>query len=87
MPTRRAIRKKATNKFAVGDVITWGLGLVAHRVIGVTARGVIVDTTSSGYGRLSDGRRTLMIEFAPGSRSNRCPGPPRHSDLEPDRCA
>lgn len=86
MTTRRAIRKRMRRKFRVGDVVTWGHGFIAHRVIAVHADGVVVDTTSVGIGRLDDeGRRVMLIEFAPGSRSYRCPGPPRHSDLEPDK--
>jgi hypothetical protein len=86
MATRRAIRKRMRNKFQVGDVVTWGHGLVSHRVIAVQPSGVVVDTTSAGVGRSDDaGRLVMFIEFASGSRSDRCPGPPRHSNLEPDR--
>lgn len=86
MTTRRAIRKRMQKRFRVGDVVTWGHGLVSHRVIAVHANGVVVDTTSTGIGRSDDlGRLVMLIEFAPGSHSHRCPGPPRHSDLPPDR--
>ena len=76
--TRRAMRKQLRRKFAVGDLVTWGNGHVAHPVIEITARGVIVDSTASGFGRADrHGRLTMLIEFAPGSRSHRTPGPPR----------
>jgi len=86
MATRYAIRKKMRRQFKTGDVITWGTGAVAHSVIDVVELGVVVDSTSSGFGRrLRDGRLTLLIEFAPGSKSKRCHGPPRHSSLKPDQ--
>ena len=75
--TRRAIRKRLRRKFRAGDLVTWGLGLVWHPVLRVERLGVVVDTTSSGVGRQEDGRLVMLIEFAPGSRSRRCPGPPR----------
>lgn len=84
MPTRRAIRKSMRGKFRVGDVVTWGRGVLAHRVLWVVDLGVWVDTTSTGLGRPMDGRLAMLIEFAPGSKSWRCPGPPRHSNLIPD---
>jgi hypothetical protein len=86
MPTRRAVRKKLGKKFQVGDVVTWGYGLISHRVAEVTSTGVYVDTTSQNFGQpIADGRRRMFIEFSPGSKSHRCPGPPRHSELAPDR--
>jgi hypothetical protein len=74
-------------KFKIGDVVTWGFKRVAHRVIAVTEFGVVVDSTSSDFGAIDDhGRRTMLIEFAPGSKSNRCPGPPiLASHMEPDK--
>lgn len=74
--TRRAARKKLGRKFAVGDLVTWGNRSVSRRVLQVTSKGVIVDTTEDGVGSRSGGRLTMLIEFAPGSRSRRCPGPP-----------
>lgn len=72
--------------FKPGDVVTWGRGKVAHRVIEVTSVGVVVDSTSSGFGNLrKSGQLTMLIEFAPGSRSYRSPGPPRLSGMAPDR--
>lgn len=84
MPTRRATRKKMRPKFKVGDVVTWDLGLVSHRVIEVRKDGVVVDSTSASYGKIKNGRRYMLIAFAPASKSKRCPGPPRHSKLKPD---
>ncbi len=78
MSTRRATRKKMATKFAIGDLVTWGNGSVSHPVVAVVPTGVIVDTTSSGFGAHDkQGRLTMLIEFAPSSRSHRCPGPPR----------
>ena len=42
----RAQRKKAQKQFKVGDVVTWGGASCSHRVVEVTARGVVVDVTS-----------------------------------------
>lgn len=42
----RAQRKRARKQFAVGDVVTWGTGLISHRVVEVTDRGCVVDVTS-----------------------------------------
>ena len=76
--TRRAERKRLRRKFKVGDLVTWGAGRVAHPVIDVTALGVVVDSTASGFGHADrHGRLTMLIEFAPGSRSHHSPGPPR----------
>jgi len=43
----RAQRKKAKKTFKVGDVVTWGLGLISHRVIEVLEHGVKVDISKS----------------------------------------
>lgn len=85
MPSRRAIRKKMQKKFRPGDVVTWGQGVRSHRVLAVRPTGILVDSTSSGFGRLgSDGRRTILVEFSPASRSHRCFGPPWHATFPPD---
>jgi hypothetical protein len=79
--TRRAVRKKSRRQFQVGDAVTWGNGRVAHRVLEVKRDGLVVDSTSSGFGRRDRaGRLTMLIEFAPASKSRRCHGPPRHAD-------
>lgn len=43
----RAQRKKAKKSFKVGDVVTWGLGLISHRVVEVLEHGVKVDISKS----------------------------------------
>lgn len=35
---RHAIEKKLAKKFKVGDIVTWGNKLIAHRVIDVQKR-------------------------------------------------
>lgn len=75
--TRRAIRKKQTKKFKVGDVVTWGFCWVSHVVTEVTDKGVWVDTTSADYYQ-----DRLFLSFAPTGREF---GPPVHSDLKPDQ--
>ena len=88
MASRRAIRRKMQKKFQPGDVVTWGRGILSHRVLAVRPTGVLVDTTSTGFGRLdASGRRTILVEFSPPSRSNRCPGPPWHATFPPDEDA
>lgn len=85
MTTYRQIRKKLSKKFKVGDVVTWGNGYIAHRVVSVNPQGVWVDSTSSGYGtRQKDGTRHLFIPFA-GHERYQPSGPPVHTDLEPDQ--
>lgn len=42
----RAQRKKAWRKFKVGDVVTWGLGIVSHVIVEKLSHGVMVDVTS-----------------------------------------
>jgi hypothetical protein len=42
----RAQCKKAMKAFKVGDVVTWGMGSMGHRVVEVTREGVVVDVTS-----------------------------------------
>lgn len=78
MPTRKSTRKKMERKFRPGQWVTWGNGSVSHEILSVEKLGVVVDSTSSGFGRPDkQGRLTMLIEFAPGSKSHRCPGPPR----------
>jgi len=68
----RAQRKKAQKEFEVGDVVTWGEGTIAHRVIDVNPRGVVVDVTSMmahdpltpfWASKLPDGRWALLVLF------------------------
>lgn len=40
---RRAERKKWAKRFRPGQLVTWGLGRVAHVVLEVNLRGVVVD--------------------------------------------
>lgn len=39
----RALRKKLTRKIKVGDLVTWGLGVKAEKVVDIDADGVYVD--------------------------------------------
>lgn len=50
----RAQRKKAMRQFKPGDVVTWGAGTVAHRVVEVCEDGVVVDVTSYSDDRFID---------------------------------
>ena len=68
----RAQRKKAMREFKVGDVVTWGCGSVAHRVVEVNRRGCVVDVTScAAYDthidywatKAPDGRYLLLVLF------------------------
>ncbi len=77
----RAERKKAQKEFDVGDVVTWGQGSVAHRVIDVNPRGVVVDVTAmlahdplTPYwaSQLPDGRWALLVLF---DHNTQGPGP------------
>lgn len=78
-------KRKRQLRFQPGDVVTWGRGILAHRVLGVYERGLIVDSTSSKRGRpMKDGRLTRFIEFAPGRRPRRYPGPPWLATFPPD---
>ena len=73
--TLRADRKKLSKKFKVGDVVTWGYGVIAHKVIRVTELGVWVDTSSQPVRGLGNEH---FVYFAPAN--GREPGPPRHFD-------
>lgn len=68
----RAGRKKAKKRFKPGDVVTWGTGTVAHVIVDVTDRGVVVDVTSqdrpqshihSWAKKQPDGRYFLLVLF------------------------
>lgn len=48
---KRAVRKKLKGKFKIGDVVTWGEGIWAHRIIEIEDNAVIVDATSDGFPR------------------------------------
>ena len=45
----RAQRKKMMRQIKVGDVVTWGEAIIAHRVIATSMRGVVVDASSRGF--------------------------------------
>lgn len=88
----RAERKKARRIFKVDDIVTWGAGRVAHRVVEVAVEGLYVDVTSQKDAhqyaiRKSDGRYWLFVLYDGNTRrkSGVSRGPPRHSDLAPDR--
>lgn len=70
--SKRAIRKKALRKFKVGDLVTWGLGLCAHKIIEVQALGVLVDGGPK-FPR-------LFVAFEAGKRSTRF-GLLRHAEV------
>lgn len=72
-----AERKKLKRQFKVGDVVTWGLGRVSHRIIEVKEHGVIVDAISEGYG-------LLFVSFDKNNRNRSGRGPVRHSLNKPD---
>ena len=67
----RAQRKKAMRQFKPGDVVTWGTGTIAHRVVEVTREGVVIDVTSQKDAdgtwywsrELPDGRRVMTVLF------------------------
>ncbi len=42
----RAQRKKAMRQFKVGDVVTFGRGTYAYRVVEVSREGVVIDVTA-----------------------------------------
>lgn len=84
----RAQRKKAMKQFKIGDLVTWGSGVSAHRVVDVTDRGVIVDISTLGL----DGRYFLTVLYDKNMQGNgpRCRfreqnvqrGPIRHAVKE-----
>lgn len=81
--SRRAIRKKLSRKFQVGDVVTWGYAVTAHRVTEVTSRGLWVDSTSTGFGERKEGDR--LWTFVTFTREDcHWKSPPRHTDRKPD---
>jgi hypothetical protein len=49
MPTNRAINKKLTKHFHVGDRVTWGTKVQVCTVLKVTDKGVFVDGSASPY--------------------------------------
>lgn len=72
---KRAIRKKLRKSYKIGEVVTWGLGVWAHRIIEVEDNAVVVDATASGFARcrIEFGDETLThttaqpdIMFEPG---------------------
>jgi hypothetical protein len=84
--TNRAVRKKLGKKFKVGDVVTWGLRVIAHRVVKLDAAGVFVDTTSADIGvRQKDGRLWMLVPFVPVRAYGYAEGPPEHTDMIPDQ--
>jgi len=83
--SHHAIRKKLAKKFKVGDVVTWGNKFIAHRVVEVRQRGVMVDSTSQRYGaRQRDGRLFTFIPFVPVRQYGMDVGPPEHTNMKPD---
>ena len=83
--TRRALQKKLGKKFKVGDVVTWGNKLIAHRIVEVQAQGIVVDSTSSKFGQQQrDGRLFTFIPFIPVRKYGMDVGPPEHTDMKPD---
>jgi|SRR5579863_5073241 len=86
----RAERKKAQRQFKVGDIVTWGDGFIAHRVVEVRVEGVVVDVTSQTDAHFfadpqPDGRFFLLVSFDRNHRARSGRGPVRHSDMEPDK--
>lgn len=93
---KRAERKKARKQFHVGDVITWELGICAHRIVEVHDTGVTIDVTShSGgspgtdaryYGDIQpDGKIFFFVAFDKNNRQHGGRGPIVHTDMEPDK--
>jgi hypothetical protein len=74
----RAELKKLRHAFKAGDIITWGLGRISHRVLEVRMDGVVVDATSAGFGK-------LFVSFDKNNRDPNGRGPIRHSTDEPDK--
>lgn len=75
----RAERKKAVKKFKAGDVVTWGNGATAHRVVEVDRRGCVIDVTSCAATephidwwttRSADGRYLLLVLFDRNMQGN-----------------
>lgn len=68
----RAQRKKARNQFLVGDIVTWGRGVVEAPVVAVAADGLYVET------KLSDGTPSPrhFVPFLPGQRYGHTMEPP-----------
>lgn len=82
--TRRATQKKLKKKFKVGDVVTWGHKQIAHRIVEVQAKGVVVDSTASGFGQPQGGGRLfLFVPFVPVRRYGVDLGPPEHTAMKP----
>ncbi len=73
---KRALRKKLRRKFKVGDVITWGRGVVSHRILKVLEHGVVVDATMAGFGH-------LYVAYDKNNTNPSGRGPIRHSDAKP----
>ena len=74
---KRAQKKKLHKQFKVGDVVTWGIGRVAHRIIEMMDNGVVVDAASKGY-------PNLFVAFDGNNRSKSGRGPIFHSNFKPD---
>lgn len=72
---KRAERKKLQKQFNVGDVVTWGTGAVAHRIIEVKETGVIVDARSIGFGM-------LFVSYDKNNRDGCGRGPVRHCNMK-----
>jgi hypothetical protein len=88
--SKRAERKKAQKHFKVGDVVTWGACVVAHRIAEVTEDGVLVDITSQEdahflASKVVDGKYLLFVSFDRNNRSRSGRGPVCHTDMEPDK--
>lgn len=83
--SRRAIQKKLVKKFKVGDVVTWGNKLIAHRVTMVCRDGVYVDSTATNYGEpMRDGRRRVFVPYVTRRQHGIDIGPPEHTTMSPD---
>lgn len=78
----RAQRKKAKRQFKVGDVVTWGVRAISHRILQVQEHGVVVDAASAGFPNYFvafDGNTRNGVHHQEGGR-----GPIRHSGCQPD---
>ena len=69
----RADRKKMAKKFRIGDIVTWGRGIIDAEVVEVSHDGLYVDT------KLEDGTPAPR-HFVPY-----VPGPKYGSTIEPPR--
>lgn len=71
--TRGELRKER-RKFRVHDLVTWGRGELAHPVVEVRGRGLVVDASDAGFGTrfyvAFDGNARWGVHHQDGARAD-----------------